>query len=40
MQAITEANGNKTMAAASLGVSRKTIHEYARDPSSASPPVR
>jgi len=30
MQAITDANGNKTMAAASLGVSRKTIHEYAR----------
>lgn len=30
MQAITDANGNKTMAAASLGVSRKTIHEYTR----------
>ena len=30
MQAITEAGGNKTAAAARLGVSRKTIHEYVR----------
>lgn len=30
MQAISDAHGNKTMAAASLGVSRKTVHEYAR----------
>ena len=30
MQAITDARGNKTMAATTLGVSRKTIHEYAR----------
>ena len=37
MQAITDANGNKTMAAASLGVSRKTIHEYARDHTPPSP---
>jgi DNA-binding NtrC family response regulator len=30
MQAIDDAGGNKTIAAARLGVSRKTIHEYAR----------
>jgi DNA-binding NtrC family response regulator len=30
MQAIHDAGGNKTIAAARLGVSRKTIHEYAR----------
>ena len=30
MQAIRDAGGNKTAAAARLGVSRKTIHEYAR----------
>jgi DNA-binding NtrC family response regulator len=36
MQAITEAGGNKTIAAAKLGVSRKTIHEYVRG---ATPPV-
>lgn len=30
MQAILEAGGNKTAAAARLGVSRKTIHEYVR----------
>ena len=30
LQAITEAGGNKTIAAAKLGVSRKTIHEYVR----------
>ena len=30
MQAIAEAGGNKTAAAARLGVSRKTIHEYVR----------
>ena len=28
MQAVTDAGGNKTAAAARLGVSRKTIHEY------------
>jgi two-component system response regulator HydG len=32
MQAITDAGGNKTAAAARLGVSRKTIHEYTREP--------
>ena len=31
MQAITDAHGNKTIAAATLGVSRKTVHEYARN---------
>ena len=30
MQAIVDAGGNKTVAAANLGVSRKTIHEYVR----------
>ncbi len=30
MQAIRDASGNKTVAAARLGVSRKTIHEYAK----------
>jgi two-component system response regulator HydG len=30
MQAIADAGGNKSAAAARLGVSRKTIHEYAR----------
>jgi len=35
MQAIHDAGGNKTAAAARLGVSRKTIHEYSRG---ASPP--
>jgi two-component system response regulator HydG len=30
MQAVTDAGGNKTIAAARLGVSRKTIHEYTR----------
>jgi len=30
LQAIVDAGGNKTAAAARLGVSRKTIHEYAR----------
>jgi DNA-binding NtrC family response regulator len=30
MQAIRDAGGNKTVAAARLGVSRKTIHEYSR----------
>jgi len=30
MQAILDAGGNKTVAAARLGVSRKTIHEYVR----------
>jgi two-component system, NtrC family, response regulator AtoC len=30
MQAVTDAGGNKTVAAARLGVSRKTIHEYVR----------
>ena len=30
MQAILDAGGNKTAAAAQLGVSRKTIHEYVR----------
>jgi DNA-binding NtrC family response regulator len=30
LQAIADAGGNKTVAAARLGVSRKTIHEYAR----------
>jgi DNA-binding NtrC family response regulator len=30
MQAIADAGGNKTVAAARLGVSRKTIHEYVR----------
>jgi DNA-binding NtrC family response regulator len=39
MQAITDAGGNKTMAAASLGVSRKTIHEYARGQTPASGPA-
>ena len=37
MQAITDAGGNKTMAAATLGISRKTVHEYAR---SQTPPAR
>jgi len=31
MQAIRDAGGNKTVAAARLGVSRKTIHEYVRN---------
>ena len=30
MQAIRDAGGNKTVAAARLGVSRKTIHEYVK----------
>ena len=30
LQAIAQAGGNKTVAAAQLGVSRKTIHEYVR----------
>jgi predicted DNA-binding protein (UPF0251 family) len=30
MQAIVDAGGNKTVAAAQLGVSRKTIHEYVK----------
>ena len=30
LQAIADAAGNKTVAAARLGVSRKTIHEYVR----------
>ena len=30
LQAIVDAGGNKTVAAANLGVSRKTIHEYVR----------
>jgi predicted DNA-binding protein (UPF0251 family) len=30
MQAILDAGGNKTAAAAQLGVSRKTIHEYVK----------
>jgi DNA-binding NtrC family response regulator len=30
MQAVRDANGNKTIAAAQLGVSRKTIHEYTK----------
>jgi DNA-binding protein Fis len=30
MQAISDAGGNKTMAAARLGVSRKTVHEYVK----------
>jgi DNA-binding NtrC family response regulator len=30
MQAVQDAGGNKTVAAARLGVSRKTIHEYTR----------
>jgi DNA-binding NtrC family response regulator len=39
MQAIREAGGNKTAAAARLGVSRKTIHEYVKGaaPASAQP---
>lgn len=44
MQAIRDAGGNKTIAASRLGVSRKTIHEYAkasvRPPESgATPPL-
>jgi DNA-binding NtrC family response regulator len=31
LQAVRDAGGNKTAAAARLGVSRKTIHEYTRD---------
>ena len=30
MQAVADAGGNKTVAAARLGVSRKTVHEYVR----------
>jgi transcriptional regulator of acetoin/glycerol metabolism len=30
MQAVLDAGGNKTVAAAQLGVSRKTIHEYVK----------
>jgi DNA-binding NtrC family response regulator len=36
MQAIRDAGGNKTVAAARLGVSRKTIHEYVKGVTSAS----
>jgi DNA-binding NtrC family response regulator len=36
MQAIRDAGGNKTVAAARLGVSRKTIHEYVKGGTSAS----
>ena len=41
MQAVQDAGGNKTVAAARLGVSRKTIHEYTRqhDSQSATPPL-
>jgi transposase len=44
MQAIAQAGGSKTVAAARLGVSRKTIHEYVRaghasDAHGAAPPV-
>ena len=35
MQAIRDAGGNKTVAAARLGVSRKTIHEYVKGATSA-----
>ena len=41
LQAIHDAGGNKTVAAARLGVSRKTIHEYVRGlatPGGVSPP--
>jgi DNA-binding NtrC family response regulator len=31
MQAVRDAGGNKTVAAARLGVSRKTVHEYTKD---------
>ena len=34
MQAIRDAGGNKTVAAAKLGVSRKTIHEYVKSDAS------
>jgi two-component system response regulator HydG len=37
MQAIVDAGGNKTIAAAKLGVSRKTIHEYVRGASPGVP---
>jgi two-component system response regulator HydG len=37
LQAIADAGGNKSAAAARLGVSRKTIHEYARESAVPSP---
>jgi DNA-binding NtrC family response regulator len=40
MQAVSDAGGNKTAAAARLGVSRKTIHEYMKSSAPPAPQLR